>query len=193
MLAVLVMVMTRPALAQSNGHRQEEYQFQIGAEDVLEIVVWKNQEISRTVQVRPDGMISLPLLNDVLAAGRTPMQLRDILAMRLEEYIPNPEVSVIVTEIRSPKVSVLADTAGGRYVLRGRMTILDFLAEVGGVGKFPFAELSRITVLRHQGNTVQRLSFNYKKAIAANGGTDKEATNFLLEPGDIIVVPKSLF
>src|SRR6266540_6736172 len=80
-------------------------EYLIGPEDLLYIGVWKNEALSRQVPVRPDGMISLPLLNDVRAAGLTPMQLRDELIRRLSEYMPTPEVSVIVQEVRSPKVS----------------------------------------------------------------------------------------
>ena len=189
-LVVLSVVATVPVLAQENGQQRDENQYRIGPEDVLEIVVWKNQEISRRVPVRPDGMISLPLLNDVKAAGYTPMQLRDILIQRLEEYMPNAEVSVIVTEIHSPKVSVLGETAVGRYVLRSRTTVLDFLAQVGGLKEFAS---SKIVILRSEGNTVKRIPFNYKKAIAMNGDANGEAVNFYLEPGDIILVPKSLF
>jgi polysaccharide export outer membrane protein len=178
-------------MAQKNGQQRDENQYRIGPEDVLEVVVWKNQEVSRKVPVRPDGMISLPLLNDVKAAGFTPMQLRDILIKQLEEYIPNAEVSVIVTEIHSPKVSVLGETTAGRYVLRNRTTVLDFLAQVGGLKEF--AAPSRIVILRSEGSTVKRIPFNYKKAIAANGDATEEAMNFYLEPGDIILVPKSLF
>src|SRR5215470_16274135 len=83
--------------------------YQIGPEDVLDIAVWNNPAISRTTPVRPDGMISLPLLNDVQAAGLTPMQLRDDIAKKLTEYLPNPEVAVIVREVNHFKVSVLGE------------------------------------------------------------------------------------
>ena len=100
--------------------------YRIGPEDVLQISVWKNDALSRVVPVRPDGMISLPLLDDVPAAGLTPLELRDRLAQRLTEYIPSPEVSVIVTEVRSFKVSVLGQVAKpGRFELKSRATVLD--------------------------------------------------------------------
>lgn len=188
---VFSVVATVPTAAQENGQRRDENQYRIGPEDILEVVVWKNQEVSRRVPVRPDGMISLPLLNDVKAAGHTPMQLRDVLVKRLEEYIPNAEVSVIVTEIHSPKVSVLGETTVGRYVLRSRTTVLDFLAQVGGLKEF--ASPSKIVILRSEGNMVKRIPFNYKKALAVNGDATEETVNFYLEPGDIILVPKSLF
>src|SRR5205814_1771204 len=101
----------------------------IGPEDVLDIAVWDSPELTRTVPVRPDGKISLPLLNDVIAAGLTPMELRDVLLKKLVDYIPSPEVSVIVTDVRSAKVSVLGAVAHpGRFDLRGRLTVLDALA-----------------------------------------------------------------
>ena len=104
--------------------------YKIGPEDVLAITVWKNEPMSRVVQVRPDGMISLPLIDDVFAAGLTPVQFRDVLVKRMSEFIPNPEVSVIVTDVRNYKVSVLGEvmyrparTSGAncvRFVSRSR-------------------------------------------------------------------------
>jgi polysaccharide export outer membrane protein len=188
-LLLLAVLAAGMAWAQDNGHKPEAYR--IGPEDVLEIVVWKNAEISRRVPVRPDGMISLPLVNDIMAAGLTPMELRDLLIKQLEEYVPNAEVSVIVAEIHSPKISVLGATTMGRHVLRNRITILDFLAQIGGLGKF--ASHTKIFVLRSQGDTVKRIRFNYKKALAAMEKGSEDGENFFLEPGDIVLVPQSLF
>ena len=186
---VLWALASGPILAQENGHQPNTEQYHIGAEDILEIVVWQNPDVSRTVPVRPDGMISLPLVNDVQAAGLTPMDLREVLIQRLEDYVPNAEVSVIVTQVHSPRVSVLGEAAVGRYVLRSRTRVLDFLAQIGGLKAY--ASYSKITILRPKGDSMQRIHFNYKKAISANG--DKDVENFYLEPGDIIVVPKSVF
>jgi polysaccharide export outer membrane protein len=158
--------------------------YKIGPEDVLDISVWNNTAVSRTVPVRPDGKISLPLLNDVQAAGLTPMQLRDTLTKKLAEYVPNPEVSVIVREVRSFTVSVIGELRNpGRYELRSRTTVLDVLARAGPFSDF--ASRTRIFVLRLNGATMKRIPFNYSKVIAADG----EAENFFLEPGDIVVVP----
>jgi len=155
--------------------------YRIGPEDLLYIGVWKNESLSRQVPVRPDGMISLPLLNDVRAEGKTPMELRDILARRFSEYMSNPEVSVIVQEVRSPKASVLgAVVHPGRYDLKGRTTVLDLLASAGGLTEF--ASRSRIVVLRDLGTRVMRMRFNYDKAM--QDGED----NFDLRPGDIVLV-----
>ena len=154
----------------------------IGAEDLLYIGVWKNELLSREVPVRPDGMISLPLLNDVRAAGLTPMQLRDILIQRLSEYMPTPEVSVIVQEVRSPKVSILGEVAHpGRYDLKGRTTVLDLLALAGGLTEF--ASRSRIVILRGEGSHAGKIRFDYDKAMQ-DGAQD----NLELRPGDIVLV-----
>lgn len=158
--------------------------YRIGPEDTLLIAVWKNEAISRTVPVRPDGMISLPLLHDVEAAGLTPTELRDVLRAKLSEFIPTPEVSVIVTEVRSFKVSVLGEVAKpARYELKSWTTVLDVLALAGGLTEF--AARSRIVILRHEGRTLKRIPFNYNKAIGADG----EQANLDLRPGDIVLVP----
>src|SRR5262249_5014522 len=103
--------------------------YQIGPEDVLEISVWKNPELSRTVPVRPDGKVSLPLVNDIKAAGLTPTDLRDQVTAKLSEYIPAPEVSVIVREVHSRKVTVAgAVKLPGRYELKSTMTVLEVIA-----------------------------------------------------------------
>jgi polysaccharide biosynthesis/export protein len=123
--AAAVLLTATLAAAAENGPpargdgRAERPDYRIGPEDVLEVSVWKNEAMSQTVPVRPDGMISLPLLNDVPAAGMTPMELKELLAKRLSEYMPSPEVSVIVREVRSFKVSVIGEVAHpGRYELK---------------------------------------------------------------------------
>jgi polysaccharide biosynthesis/export protein len=154
----------------------------IGAEDLLYIGVWKNELLSRQVPVRPDGMISLPLLNDVRAAGLTPMQLRDLLIQRLSEYMPTPEVSVIVQEVRSPKVSILGEVAHpGRYDLKGRTTVLDLLALAGGLTEF--ASRSRIVILRGEGTHAGKIRFDYDNAMQ-----DGARENLELRAGDIVLV-----
>src|SRR5207247_9652415 len=113
----------------------EEYK--IGPEDLLAVSVWKNDAMSRTVPVRPDGMISRPLLDDIQAAGLTPMQLRDVIIKKLSDYMPTPEVSVIVNEVRSFKVSVMGEVARpARYELKSLTTVLDVLALAGGFNQF---------------------------------------------------------
>ncbi|HKR78809.1 MAG TPA: polysaccharide biosynthesis/export family protein [Nitrospira sp.] len=163
---------------------QEVGEYRIGPEDMLDISVWNNSAISRTVPVRPDGKISLPLVNDVQAAGLTPNQLRSVLLKKLAEYVPSPEVSVIVREVHSFKVSVIGEVKKtGRHELKGRATVLDILAMAEGFGEF--AGRGRIVVLRPEGKTMRQIPFNYNKVMSSNGALE----NFFLQPGDIIVVP----
>jgi polysaccharide biosynthesis/export protein len=187
LLLALSLVLTGPASDPDRAWaetRDEQALYRIGPADVLDIAVWNNTALSRTVPVRPDGKISLPLLNDVQAAGLTPMQLRDALAEKLVAYVPTPEVSVIVREVQSFRVSVIGEVRKpDRYDLRGRATVLDALAMAGGFAEF--AARTRIVILRHNGTTVKRIPFNYNAIISANG----ERANFFLEPGDIILVP----
>ena len=159
-------------------------EYRIGPEDVLQISVWKNDAMSQTVPVRPDGMLSLPLLNEVQAAGLTPMQLRDVLVKKLVEYVPAPEVSVIVREVHSFKVSVIGEVkTTGRHELKSRATVLDALALAGGFTEF--ASRARIVILRPEGAAIKRIPFNYNRVIAGDG----EQQNFFLQPGDIVLVP----
>ena len=158
-------------------------EYQIGPEDVLDISVWKNPELSRKVPVRPDGKVSLPLVNDIQAAGLTPSELREQLAKRLAEYVPTPEVAVIVAEVQSLRVSVVgAVKTPGRFMLKSPATVLECIALAQGLTEF--AARDRIVVLRQSGSTTQRIPFNYNKI--ANS-SDQE--NFFVKPGDIIVVP----
>jgi polysaccharide biosynthesis/export protein len=167
--------------------------YRIGPEDTLAIAVWQNEDLTRTVPVRPDGKISLPLVNDVQAAGFTPMELREQLKEKLAEYAPGAEISVIVAEVNSFKVSVMGKVQRpDRYLLKGPTTVLDVLALAGGFQDF--ANQERVVVLRPEpffvqgkpsGQTFRRFYVNYKKVIAAGGETE----NFALQPGDIVVVP----
>ncbi|HSB60171.1 MAG TPA: polysaccharide biosynthesis/export family protein, partial [Vicinamibacteria bacterium] len=170
--------------ALADAASREPLGYRIGPEDVLQVAVWKNETLSRTVPVRPDGMISLPLLNDVQAAGLTPMELRDALVKKLVEYTPSPEVSVIVAEVHSFKVSVVgAVERPGRFDTRTWVTVLDALALAGGFTEF--ADRSRVVVLRAEGGATRRIPFDYTRL-----DREKDAQpNFHLCPGDIIVVP----
>jgi polysaccharide export outer membrane protein len=156
--------------------------YRIGPEDALQISVWKNEMLTKSVQVRPDGKISLPLVNDVQAAGLTALELRDVLSQKLAAYMPSPEVSVIVSDIRSFKVSVIGEVGRpGRLELRSWTTVLDALALSGGFTQF--ASRSKIVILQPDGKTMKRIPFNYNKAL------DGEQENFYLRNGDIILVP----
>lgn len=158
-------------------------EYQIGPEDVLDISVWKNPELSRKVPVRPDGKVSLPLVNDIQAAGLTPSELRQQLATRFAEFVPTPEVAVIVSEVQSLRVSVVgAVKTPGRFMLKSPATVLECIALAQGLTEFAARE--RIVVLRQNGTTTTRIPFNYRKVAE---GSEQE--NFFVKPGDIIVVP----
>jgi polysaccharide export outer membrane protein len=160
-------------------------QYVIGPSDVLEIAVWNNNLISRTVPVRPDGKISIPVLNDVQAAGLTPMQLQSILSTGLAGYIQQPEVSVIVREVHSFKVSVIGMVkTPGRYELTSRATILDALALAGGLTEY--ADRGRLVIIRKAGNTTRFIPFAYDKVTPSYGSKGQE--NLYLQPDDIIMV-----
>ncbi len=164
------------------GEMSAEYR--IGPEDILQISVFSNDALSRTVPVRPDGMITLPLLNDVKAAGLTPMELRDSLMKKFVEFVPSPEVAVIVTEVKSFMISVIGQVAKpGRYDLRSSATIVDALAMAGGFKEF--AGRSKVVVIRSEGGASKRIPFDYDKM----NSPKKPQENFALRPGDIVMVP----
>jgi polysaccharide export outer membrane protein len=157
--------------------------YRIGPEDLLDISVWKNPELSRTVPVRPDGKVSLPLVNDIQAAGLTPTALRQQLIERLSEYIPAPEVAVIVREVHSMKVAVVGSVkTPGRYELKSAATVLEMIALAQGFTDF--ASRDRIVILREENGDTKRIPFNYRKV----AGGDEQA-NLVVQAGDIIVVP----
>jgi len=171
-----------PARAKPAPAGVEEYR--IGPEDVLAITVWKNDAMSRVLPVRPDGMISLPLVDDVMAAGLTPMELRNVLAQKLTEFVPSPAVTVVVNDVRSFKVSVIGEVMRpARYELKSRTSVLDVLALAGGFNQF--AARTRIVVLRQEGDKKVRIPFNYNRV--TSGSADEE--NLYLRPGDIVLVP----
>jgi polysaccharide biosynthesis/export protein len=157
--------------------------YQIGPEDVIEISVWRNDAVSRTVPVRPDGMISLPLINDVHAAGLSPMQLRKLLTDKLAVFLPTPEVSVIVREVHSVKVSVQGEVVHpGHFELKGPTTVMEILARAGGVT--PFASRSQIVVLRPRGRTTERIRIDRDRLLNNHGEED-----LILRSGDLVFVP----
>jgi polysaccharide export outer membrane protein len=157
----------------------------IGADDVLSINVWKEQEVSRTVPVRSDGKISLPLAGEVQASGETPLQLEKILAAKLQSFISEPEVTVIVTEIKSQKFNILGLVSKpGTFPLTSSLTVLDAIALAGGFRDF--AKQKSIYILRKSPDGGEsRLPFNYKDVIK---GKNMEQ-NIRVQPGDTIVVP----
>lgn len=157
----------------------------IGADDVLAINVWKEPEVSRTVPVRSDGKISLPLVGEVQAGGMTPKQLESQIAKNLENYISEPEVTVIVQEAKSQRFNILGQVSKpGSYQLTNSTTVLDAIAMAGGFRDF--AKSKSIYVLRPQANGDElRLPFNYKEVIKGEG----RSQNVKLQPHDTVVVP----
>src|SRR5215468_11360101 len=158
--------------------------YKIGPQDVLRIDVWKEPDISRTIPVRPDGKITLPLLNDVQAAGLTAMQLAASLHDSFSKYLTNPQVTVTVTEINSRRVYITGEVvrAGALPLLPG-MTVLQALSSSGGFTQF--AKTKSIYVLRTEEGKQVKHPFNYKEVVKGN----LQGQNILLQPGDIIVVP----
>jgi polysaccharide biosynthesis/export protein len=156
----------------------------IGPEDMLDITVWKEPDNSKTVPVRPDGKISLPLLNDVTAAGLTPMQLQAAITEGLKKFISEPQVTVIVTQVNSRRVYVLGEVARtGALPMLPNMTVLQALSAAGGLSQF--AKQNGIYVLRTENGRQQTFPFNYKEVVR---GKHPEQ-NILLKSGDTIVVP----
>jgi polysaccharide export outer membrane protein len=156
----------------------------IGPQDVIDVNVWKEPDISRTVPVRPDGKISLPLLNDVQAAGMTPAQLGNQITASLKKYVTNPQVTVIVTAINSQRIYVLGEvTRPGAFPLLPGTTVLRGLSSAGGFTQF--AKMKGIYVLRLENGKQVKYPFNYKDVV---GGKHPEQ-DILLKAGDTIVVP----
>jgi polysaccharide export outer membrane protein len=150
--------------------------------DKLRIEVYKDAQLSQSLQVRPDGKITLPLLGDLHVAGRTPTELRDQITTQLREYVTNPTVTVIVVETVAPTVYVMGEVnKPGSIAMPGPMNVMEALAMAGGFKDF--ANTKNIRILRKAGRGVQTIGFNYKDA--AKGA----AETVMLAPGDTIIVP----
>ena len=155
----------------------------IGADDTLHISVWKEPDLSETLPVRPDGKISMPLLNDVTAAGLTPLQLKDSITEKLKKYIADPRVTVVVTAMNSRRVFVTGEVVhSGPMPLLPHMTMLQALAQAGFT---QFANLKSIYLLRTENGKQEKLPFNYKEVVKGN----HPEQNIVLKPGDTLVVP----
>jgi polysaccharide export outer membrane protein len=182
-----------PCLAQARETRDREQligelEYVIGPEDVLDIAVWNNKEMSRTVPVRPDGRISLPLVNDLQAAGLTPTQLKDAISKAVAPYIPTAELSVIVREVHSFKVAVIGEVkTPGRYELGSVATVLDVLAMAGGLTEY--AARDRVVIFRREGTTTRQIPFDYTRLTSRGDSTKGVQDNFCVQAGDIILVP----
>lgn len=157
-------------------------EYKIGPQDILRIDVWKEPEITRTIPVRPDGKISLPLLNDVQAAGLTAMQLAGVIRDALTKYITTPQVTVTVSEINSRRVFVTGEVAKqGALPLLPGMTALQAMASAGGFTQF--SKPTKIYILRTTDGKQEKIPFNYKEVVKG------KSPDIPLLAGDVIVVP----
>jgi polysaccharide export outer membrane protein len=158
--------------------------YSIAPEDILTIDVWKEPEISRTVPVRRDGKISLPLLNDLQAAGLTPTQLGAEIVEKLRATIVHPQVTVIVAQMSSLRIYILGQvTRGGAYPLVPDMTVMQALSVAGGFT--PYANVKKIHVIRSENGTEKMFALNYKE-VSSGRRTEQ---NIHLKSGDTIIVP----
>lgn len=158
--------------------------YMIGPEDVLYIYVWKEENLSRSVPVRMDGMISIPLVDDIKAAGLTPLQLKELLLAKLREYVDTPDVTVIVTEANSYKVYVQGEVkTPGVIRLRTETSLVQLIVMAGGFTDW--ADKKKITIIRKEGGKESRIRVNYNKIIDGDEG----AKDIILKSGDIIIVP----
>ena len=176
---------TSPNAEASNAAKPHDDSFVIGNEDVLAINVWKEPDVSRSVPVRSDGKISLPLVGELQATGRTPLKLEQDIAERLKSYIAEPDVTVIVQQINSQKFNILGMVnRPGSYPITNSATVLDAIALAGGFRDF--AKQKGIYILRQNADGTQtRLPFNYKEVVKGKNS----AQNVKLQPRDSIVVP----
>jgi polysaccharide biosynthesis/export protein len=171
-----------PAPAQApEGQAGSDYV--IGADDILRISVWKEPDLSETLPVRPDGKISMPLLNDIPAAGLSPLQLKDSITEKLKKFIADPRVTVVVTAMNSRRIFVSGEVLhSGPMTLLPHMTMLQALSQAGFT---QFANLKGIYLLRTENGKQEKLPFNYKEVIKGN----HPEQNIVLKPGDTVVVP----
>jgi polysaccharide export outer membrane protein len=203
MLAAALLVLVLPTIARAQSDQAQSPQMQaknmagglvgsttanqdyvIAPQDVLNISVWKEPDLTRTIPVRPDGKISMPLLNDVQAAGLTPVQLAGLITAGLKKFVNEPQVTVIVSEINSRRIYVLGEVNhAGTQPLLPNMTVLQAVSSAGGFTIY--ASVKHIYVLRNENGKPQKYSFNYKDVIAGKHAEQ----NILVKEGDTIVVP----
>ena len=168
----------------SGAAKAHDNSFVIGNDDVLNINVWKEPDISRSIPVRSDGKISLPLVGEVQAAGLTPLKLEKDIASKLKNFISEPEVTVMVQQVNSQKFNILGQVVRpGSYVIANSPTVLDALALAGGFRDF--AKQKSIYVLRQGASGESRIPFNYKDVSQGKNMSQ----NIKLQPGDTIIVP----
>ena len=175
---------TTSATSATATAKPHDNSFVIGNDDVLAINVWKEPDISRSIPVRSDGKISLPLVGEVQAAGLTPLKLETDITSKLRNYISEPEVTVMVQQVNSQKFNILGQVAKpGSYVIANSPTVLDAIAMAGGFRDF--AKKKSVYVLRQSSGSESRLPFNYKDVSQGKNMSQ----NIKLQPGDTIIVP----
>lgn len=175
-----------PDYAQEKSSLTVTADYIIGPEDVLDITVWKNNDLSKTVQVRPDGRISLPLIGDVAAVGRTSSQLTEEISTRLKSYMENPTVSIVVKEVNSYAIFVLGEVVKpGRYPLKSKTTLLQAITLASGFTQV--ASRNKIVIFRFakEGEPLMKIKASYDDIVLRDGTNQ----NIELKPGDTIVVP----
>jgi polysaccharide export outer membrane protein len=159
-------------------------EYTIGADDVLSVIFWRDKELSSDVTVRPDGKISLPLLNDVHASGLTPAQLKDRIVEESKKYVEDPNVTVVVKDIKSRKVFMVGEVRKpGPYAMTAATTVLQMISIAGGLADF--ARPEKISIVRTENGKPVSLKFNYKEVLEGK----KLVQNIELKPGDTIIVP----
>jgi polysaccharide export outer membrane protein len=172
----------RTAAAISTPSSVSETDYRLGPGDKLRVEVYREPQLSQSLQIRPDGKITLPLIGDVAAANSTPIELRDRIASSLRDYVTNPVVTVIVQEATANKIYIIGEVANpGEMVLSGPMTALQALAQAGGLKEF--AKSGDIRILRKSGNSTRTINFDYKGALKG------KADPMPLQPGDTLIVP----
>ncbi len=155
----------------------------IGPSDVLTVTVFQQPTLSGSVLVRPDGMISIPLLGDVQASGKTPLRLASEIAEKLKKYVQDPDVTVVMSQINSKVIYLIGEVGKpGPIGMTSSMTLLQAIATGGGLTEY--ANSKKIYILRGQGGQQKKISVHYKQALRGDG-----SLNLVLEPGDTIVVP----
>lgn len=184
--ALLVSVVLAGAASRPEGGERglvESNDYRIGVGDVLNIQIWKETELTRSVPVRPDGKISFPLLDDIQAAGLTPLELKTVLTEKLRQFLSEPRVTVLVQEVNSYKVYLMGEVViQGALVLKNKTTLLQAISMAGGFT--PYAHKNEILVIRNNGKRDERISVNYERIIT---GKNPEQ-NLILDPGDTVVV-----
>jgi polysaccharide export outer membrane protein len=158
-------------------------EYRIGREDVLEIVVWHEPELTRVMPVRPDGFIALPLAGEIEAAGKTPAELRGVLVKALEPYVKDASVAVLVREINGPRYSVMGEvTHAGTFPLRGAVSVAQALATAGGLGEFAGDQV--VWIRQRGGGKAERVRLSVKDLVQGEvGGT------LWVGAGDVLFVP----